>query len=99
MPKTSTPSSNSDVPSFFSGIYEMASSLQHLNAAQGFLELGMYEDANAELEEIDPFCETLPEVLEVRLNVYSQTARWELMETVANFPRQSARRFRVNIPT
>ena len=36
---------------------------QHLRAAHGFIELGMFEEANAELEEIDPFCRHLPEVL------------------------------------
>ncbi len=43
--------------------------LQHLNAAQGFAALGMYEEGNAELEKIDPFCRALPEVLEVRLEI------------------------------
>jgi hypothetical protein len=31
----------------------------HLRAAIGYIELGMFEEANAELEEIDPFCRTL----------------------------------------
>jgi hypothetical protein len=30
--------------------------LSHLRAAEGFLAPGMYEEANAELEKIDPFC-------------------------------------------
>lgn len=34
----------------------------HLRAAHGFIELGMFEEANAELEEIDPFCRHLPPV-------------------------------------
>ncbi len=57
--------------------------LQHLSAAQGFASLGMYEDANAELEEIDPFCRALPEVLEIRLVIYQGTAKWDLMQVVA----------------
>ncbi len=57
--------------------------LQHLNAAQGFCALGMYEDANAELEEIDPFCRALPEVLEVRLHIYQGASKWELMQQIA----------------
>src|SRR6266850_1500379 len=56
---------------------------QHLQAAEGFLTLGMYEDANAELEEIDPFCKVLPEVLEVRLEIYGRTKKWDLMQVVA----------------
>ena len=39
---------------------------QHLRAAHGFIELGMFEEASAELEEIDPFCRHLPEVLRAR---------------------------------
>jgi hypothetical protein len=37
----------------------------HLRAAHGYIALGMFEEANAELEEIDPFCRHLPEVLTV----------------------------------
>jgi tetratricopeptide (TPR) repeat protein len=58
--------------------------LQHLNAAEGFLTLGMYEDANAELEVIDPFFRSLPEVLEVRLEIYGRTQKWDLMQVVAS---------------
>lgn len=58
--------------------------LKRLNAAQGFCVLGMWEDANAELEEIDPFCRALPEVLEVRLDIYLQAERWDLMQVVAS---------------
>ena len=32
----------------------------HLRAAAGYIELGLFEEANAELEEIDPFCRHLP---------------------------------------
>lgn len=60
-----------------------SSDLQHLNAAEGFLTLGMYEDANAELERIEPLCRVLPEVLEVRLEIYGQTQKWDLMQVVA----------------
>jgi hypothetical protein len=42
----------------------------HLRAACGYVELGMFEEANAELEEIDPFCRHLPEVLLARLAIY-----------------------------
>ncbi len=56
---------------------------QHLAAAEGFLALGMCDDANSELEEIDPFCRRLPEVLAVRLGIYQQTKRWEMAQVVA----------------
>jgi hypothetical protein len=29
---------------------------QHLRAAHGYIALDMFEEANAELEKIDPFC-------------------------------------------
>ncbi len=57
--------------------------LQHLNAAQGFATLGMYEDANAELEEIDAFCRASPEVLEVRVEIYCGAKKWDMMQVVA----------------
>jgi tetratricopeptide (TPR) repeat protein len=55
----------------------------HLNAAQGFLSLGMFMDADAALDDIDPFCRHLPEVLAVRVKIYQALQRWELMEVVA----------------
>jgi len=56
---------------------------QHLTAAQGYLELGMPLDADAELDLIDPFCRHLPEVLALRAQVYRLLEKWELMRTVA----------------
>ena len=56
---------------------------RHLTAAQGYLELGMFLDADAELEEIDPGCRHLPEVLAVRLEICRGLKKWNLMETVA----------------
>ncbi|MEK0451642.1 MAG: hypothetical protein RL088_3910 [Verrucomicrobiota bacterium] len=56
---------------------------RRLVAAQGFLELGLPLDANAELEEIDADMRNLPEVLAVRLEIYRVLGRWELMQTVA----------------
>jgi hypothetical protein len=32
------------------------SAQRHLRAAHGYIDLEMFEEANAELEEIDPFC-------------------------------------------
>src|SRR5215211_3159726 len=42
---------------------------KHVQAAQGYTALGMYADATAELEQIDPFCRCLPEVLAVRFAI------------------------------
>jgi tetratricopeptide (TPR) repeat protein len=54
-----------------------------LNAAEGFIKLKSYLDADAALDDIDPFCRHLPEVLAVRVRVYQALERWELMEGVA----------------
>ncbi len=56
---------------------------KHLTAAQGYSALGMFLDANAELEEIDPEVRHVPEVLEVRVGIYQGLQQWELMQTVA----------------
>lgn len=57
--------------------------LKHLTAAQGFVELGMWLDANEELENIDPEVRHVPEVLAVRVGIYRALEKWELMQTVA----------------
>ena len=56
---------------------------KHLSAAEGFVSLGMYLDADAELDKIDPLCRATPEVLAVRLEIYSGLEKWELMQAVA----------------
>lgn len=56
---------------------------KHLTTAQGYAELGMWLDANAELEEIDPEVRHVPEVLEVRVLIYRALEKWELMQTVS----------------
>lgn len=55
----------------------------HLRSAHGYVELGMFEEANAELEEIDPFCRALPEVLSTRVGIYQGLKKWDLMAVVA----------------
>ena len=40
---------------------------QYRRAAVGYVELGMFQDANDQLEKIDPFNRAAPEVLAVRL--------------------------------
>lgn len=56
---------------------------RHRQAAAGYVELGMYLEADAELDKIDPFCRAAPEVLAVRLEIYAGLERWELMQVVA----------------
>ena len=55
--------------------YAVKPFLQHLQAAHGYIELGMFEEANAALEEIDPFCGHLPEVLVMRVAIYQGLKR------------------------
>jgi tetratricopeptide (TPR) repeat protein len=49
----------------------------HLNAAQGWLELGNGIEANAELENIAPALRTHPLVLEMRWQIYAKAEKWE----------------------
>ena len=56
---------------------------QHWQSAVGYVELGMFVDANSELEKIDPFCRAAPEVLAVRIAIYHGLQKWELMQEIA----------------
>ena len=56
---------------------------QHLRSAHGYIELGMFEEANAELEEIDTLCRSVPEILITRVFIYHGLQRWDLMAVVA----------------
>jgi tetratricopeptide (TPR) repeat protein len=60
-----------------------APDLQYCKAAVGYVELGMFQDANDQLENIDPFNRAAPEVLAVRIAVYHGLKKWELMQEVA----------------
>ncbi len=56
---------------------------QRIRAAQGYVELGMYHDANEELEEIAPEQRHRSEVLAIRVGIYCGLEKWELMQTAA----------------
>jgi thioredoxin-like negative regulator of GroEL len=56
---------------------------RHVTAAQGYVELGMFLDADTELNKVDADVRHLPEVLAVRIEVYGALKKWELMQTVA----------------
>jgi tetratricopeptide (TPR) repeat protein len=56
---------------------------QHLRTACGYIERGMFEEAQAELEEIDPLCRLLPEILAARIPLYRALEKWDLMAIVA----------------
>ncbi len=57
---------------------------RHCEAALGYAELGMFEDANEEIERIDPFNRATPEVLAVRVAVYHGLKSWDALQVVAS---------------
>ena len=55
----------------------------HLEAAEGWRELGNQAQAGAELDKIAPRLQTHPDVLMMRWGIYFQTRQWELAAEVA----------------
>jgi Flp pilus assembly protein TadD len=49
----------------------------YLNAAMGWLELGLHAEAAAELDQISPPRQRHPDVLEARWALLAQASRWE----------------------
>lgn len=56
---------------------------EHLRSACRYIELGMFQEAQAELEKIDPLSRHLPEVLAARIPHYRALEKWEVMAIVA----------------
>ena len=56
----------------------------HLQAAVGWLELGNWTEANEELELITPQVRAHPDVLQVRVRIYTAAERWDYAAEVAN---------------
>jgi tetratricopeptide (TPR) repeat protein len=52
-------------------------------AAGGYTALGMFREANEELEKIDPFLRAAPEILALRMKIYRGLEKWELMQVVS----------------
>jgi hypothetical protein len=50
----------------------------YLLASEGFADLGLWLDANAELERIQPEHRDSSQVLAVRLRIYRAMEKWEL---------------------
>jgi len=65
---------------------------QYWQAAVGYVELGMFQEANDQLENIDSLNRAAREVLAVRIAVYHGLRKWELIQEVAKhlaeFPAQ-----------
>ena len=51
--------------------------LRRLRAAEGYIELGMFDDADAELDQIDPSYPAVSRVLALRLCTYAGLAKWD----------------------
>jgi len=50
---------------------------RHLQAAEGWLELGDWQSASTELENITPEFRAHPDVLELRWQVYAKAGKWD----------------------
>lgn len=59
--------------------------IKRLNAAIGYLNLGLPQDAWNELEDIEAKERARPEVLKVRVEVCRALKSWELMAEVSNY--------------
>ena len=55
----------------------------YLEAAEGWLELGNYAEANEELERITPRLRAHPDVLRVRYEVFAKARKWEIAAEIA----------------
>jgi len=55
----------------------------HLQAAQGWLELGNHAEANEELDKITPQLRAHPDVLQLRWRIYAHAHRWEACLEIA----------------
>jgi len=56
----------------------------HLEAAQGWLELGNHLEANEELDQITPELRAHPDVLELRWQIYARAQKWDACVDLAN---------------
>ena len=58
--------------------------VRHLTAAEGYIELGMYKEAHAELHELDPEFQFLQQALVLKLCVYAGFKQWDIVQDIAN---------------
>lgn len=56
---------------------------KHLETAEGYLELGMFDDSAMALEEIAPEDKIRPEVLGFRVDLYMAAKKWDMGAAVA----------------
>ena len=56
---------------------------EFFDVAVGYTQLGMFLEANEQLENIDPFNRVAPEVLALRVDIYHGLQKWDLMREIA----------------
>ena len=56
---------------------------RHLDAAEGWLELGNWQEAHEELEQITPQRREHPLVLRLRWGIYAKAGKWEMAAEIA----------------
>src|SRR5881628_1014021 len=57
---------------------------RHLLAAEGYIDLELYEEANAELQALDPACFALEETLVLQLCVHAGLQQWNEAHELAS---------------
>jgi len=65
------------------GMHSLLDDLRHLEAAQGYSTLGLYMQANQDLEQMTPCTRHCPEVLAVKLAIFEGLNLWEMVDIVA----------------
>lgn len=63
----------------------MSSVEQLLQPALGYLQLGMPQEANDEIEALPPELKTSRQVLSIRASIYMESGAWQLMREVSGF--------------
>ena len=57
--------------------------LFYINAAQGWLELGNFDEAINELEHLTPSRQTHPEVLQIKWQIRAKEKNWQACQNLA----------------
>lgn len=63
--------------------------LFYLDAASGWIDLGNYAEANAELDNIQPRLRVHPEVLKLRWQIYAAAKKWDDCVGIAEAVKQA----------
>jgi len=72
------------------GMQCLLDDLRCLEAAQGYVTLGLYMQANRELEQMSADTRLWPEVLAVKLGIFDGLRLWDLVDVTARQLNESA---------